>query len=697
MAAPNFSTPLAAIDAVVLDTETTGLDATTARIIQIGAVKIEAGALQMDARFDALVKPGIAIPAVSSKIHGIHDADVAGAPDIGSVFPDLQAFIGQSVLIGHTIGYDLIILRREANRLGIEWQLPTVLDVRALAEVAHPGLAQFDLDRIAEATDVKVTGRHTADGDAMTTARIFVALVPLLRERGIRTVAEALAACRELSSRHAAAGQGNFELPSAVAQPAGLVRIDSYPYRHRVCDVMSSPPVWCPPHASIRDALTLLMERRISSVLIRTDRGPGIITERDILRAMNRDIDNAPRKNAASIASVPLHSLDRHAFVYRAIGRIGRLGVRHLAVTGGEGEIVGMVTTRDLLRQRATTALLLGDAIDAANSVGELGQAWSGLAPMARGLLAEDVDPRQVATVVSHEIQSLTQRAAQLAEERLAKAGLGPAPCRYAVLVLGSVGRGESLLAADQDNAIVFEDGEPGGTIDLWFEALGGHIADILDEVGVVYCKGGVMARNAAWRHSVAGWKTVVDGWVRRQRPEDLLNVDIFFDGAVAHGDAALGEEVLSYAFTVARGARDFLVQLELLASRWHSPVGWLGGLKAGPYGRLDLKLNGLMPIFTGARVLAIRHGIRARSTPGRLQELVDLGIGTPAEIDAVIEAHRTVLGVMLDQQLVDIESGIAPSPRVDLKRLSKHSTSDLKQALGKVGTVVDLVSQGRI
>ena len=85
--------------------------------------------------------------------------------------------------------------------------------------------------------------------------------------------------------------------------------------------------------------------------------------------------------------------------------------------------------------------------------------------------------------------------------------GHGEPPCRYAVAVLGSAGRGESLLAMDQDNALVFDDGEPAGAEDRWFETFGGHVADILHEAGVPYCKGGVMAKNAQWRGSVATWR----------------------------------------------------------------------------------------------------------------------------------------------------------------------------------------------
>src|SRR5690606_18351157 len=125
---------------------------------------------------------------------------------------------------------------------------------------------------------------------------------------------------------------------------------------------------------------------------------------------------------------------------------------------------------------------------------------------------AEDVDARGVAAVVSEELCAMTRRAAELAEARMAAQGRGGPPVPYTVLVLGSGGRGESLLVPDQDNAIVFAQGAEGGEADKWFEELGAHIAATLDAAGIPFCKGGVMAKNAAWRHSAAGWRAVVEG-----------------------------------------------------------------------------------------------------------------------------------------------------------------------------------------
>ncbi len=118
--------------------------------------------------------------------------------------------------------------------------------------------------------------------------------------------------------------------------------------------------------------------------------------------------------------------------------------------------------------------------------------------------------------------------------------GRGGAPCRFAVLVLGSAGRGESLLALDQDNAIVFERGEQGGPEDQWFEAMADRMNRLLHTAGVPLCKGGVMAKNAVWRGSLDAWRARVSGWLERSRPTDLLSVDTFFDLRGAHGDLPL-------------------------------------------------------------------------------------------------------------------------------------------------------------
>lgn len=696
----SYSTPLISLDAVALDTETTGLDARVARLVQIGGVRIRQGALNPDERFESLVNPGVAIPKVATGVHGISDGMVAAAPKFADITAGIEDFIGSSIVVGHTIYYDLAVIDREyslARKKGRPaWR---GLDIRILARLASPSLADYSLERLCDWLGIEIKGRHTAMGDAEAAGRVFLALVPLLRDRNIRTLAEAQAASRKLAEDESRTGTGFLpERPRAQDLTNAVARIDSFPYRHRVRDVMSAPALFAEPGTTLREALQLLIERRVSSVFVRSQSGEtGIVTERDLLRALHEGGEQALAAGIDAIMKSPLQTVAADDFLYRAIGRIERLGFRHLGVSDNEGNIVGAVTTRNLLRHRATTAIMLGDEIESADREAALGTAFAKLPLMARKLMEEGVDPRTVSAVVSSEICSMTRRAAQLAEDRMASAGAGPPPVAYAVMVLGSAGRGESQLAADQDNAIVYAEGKEGGPEDTYFEKLAREMNTILDAAGVPFCKGGVMGRNREWRKSAADWRATVEGWVRRQRPQDLLNVDIFFDALPVHGEAALAESIWAHAYECGHAARDFQNILIETARNRSSALSMFGNFKLNERGRIDLKKHGLMPIFTAARVLSIRHDVRARSTRERLEGVAARGIGSPGLVQSINDAHRFILGTVIAQQLVDTEAGVPASAHVAPQRLDKAGTAALKEALQAVEGAVDLASEGRL
>jgi len=695
----SFSTPLLALDAVVLDTETTGLDARKARLVQIGGVRLTGGTLDTAQRFESLINPGRAIPKPAVAVHGITDAMVADAPEFAAIAERLEAFIGHSIVIGHAIAYDLAVLQREYQLAGRACPKFRALDVRLLARVAAPSLADHGLDRLCEWLGIDMQGRHTALGDATATAKVFLALVPLLRSGNVRTLAEAEATIRSFGEREAMSSGGALPaFPEKAQETRVLARIDSFPYRHLVRDVMSTPPVFAPPDTTVQEAVRLMIDKRVSSVFVRAAWGEvGIVTERDILRAVDAGGGASLSTRVDALMRAPLQTVSEDAFVYRAIGRMDRMGFRHLGVDNGKGEIVGAVTTRNLLRHRATTAIMLGDEIDSASTPAAMAAAWAKLPAMARNLMQEGVDPRTISAVLSAEICSMTRRAAELAEERLCDDGQGSPPVPYTVLVLGSAGRGESQLAADQDNAIVYAQGGEGGPEDAYFEKLGTHMSDILDAAGVPYCKGGVMAKNRPWRKSRADWHSTIDDWVRRQRPEDLLNVDIFFDAVQVHGEVSLAEEIWSHAYDRGHAARDFQNLLIEVARNRDSAFTLFGSFKVDAKNRLDLKRVGLMPIFTAARVLSIRHDVRARSTVDRFNGAAAKGVGSPEVMQAVVDAQRDLLGAIMAQQLIDSEAGVPLSTRVDPGRLDKATRAQLRQTLKAVDEAVGLVSEGRL
>ena len=106
---------------------------------------------------------------------------------------DLDALMRGTVLVGHNVAFDIAQLRWAAKRSGIEWEPPQSLDTLLLLATLEPAAPGYDLDTVAERFGVNIRGRHTALGDSLVTAEIFERLIPLLAERNVATLGEAVA------------------------------------------------------------------------------------------------------------------------------------------------------------------------------------------------------------------------------------------------------------------------------------------------------------------------------------------------------------------------------------------------------------------------------------------------------------------------------------------------------------------------
>lgn len=160
---------------VALDLETTGLYAEQDAILEIAAIKFQ-GATILE-KMETLISPGRSIPFRVQRLTGITPKHVADAPSFESISRQLQQFLGDYPIVGHSIPFDVGFLRRR----GLVRNNP-LIDTFELATVMLPSLPGYNLGQVAEALEVPVSpGRHRAMVDTILAMQVFLALHQRLR------------------------------------------------------------------------------------------------------------------------------------------------------------------------------------------------------------------------------------------------------------------------------------------------------------------------------------------------------------------------------------------------------------------------------------------------------------------------------------------------------------------------------------
>lgn len=189
---------LDALTFVVFDTETTGLLPEQGdEIVQIAAVRIVNGKRVKSEVFNLLVNPGRPIPASATAIHGVSDAMVADAVSVQEAVRQFHRFAEGAVLVAHNAPFDMEFLYRREKEVGMRFLHP-ILDTVLVSATAFGRAETHTLDALASRLGVHIEedDRHTALGDAIATADVFIKLKDMLAGQGLVKFGDVLASVR---------------------------------------------------------------------------------------------------------------------------------------------------------------------------------------------------------------------------------------------------------------------------------------------------------------------------------------------------------------------------------------------------------------------------------------------------------------------------------------------------------------------
>lgn len=475
-----------------------------------------------------------------------------------------------------------------------------------------------------------------------------------------------------------------FESPTAI-------------FTQKVSAHMRPSPAVLGPEKSVRDAVACMADTKATAILVTlpTGRVQGILTEQDVVQRIA--FRAPPDTMVRDVMTRPVRVVSTDDYLYHAIARMRRHGLRHMPVIDTVGGVAGMVHLDDALAVAGRHRLDQTDRLTQEASLDGMREVKAVQVDLADELFVENRPVPEIQSVLTHINNDLYRRIVERNLAAMAEAGRGEPPVDFCVVVMGSGGRGESYLYPDQDNGFILDDYPDSRhtVIDAFFVELAERMTVDLDTVGIPLCKGHVMATNPVWRKSATQWRDQISLWCRRQSIVALRFSDIFFDFRPVYGEVDLAASLRDKITGIVKANPSFLRAMYEDGKEHGVALGWFGRFVTEKedmdhLGAINLKHTGTLPLVEALRLLALREGVSATATLNRLTALRDRGILDVDEADYLIGAYHHITHLLLRQQLADFRSGKQLSNYVHPNALSQRERDILVDSFKAIDRLRD-------
>jgi CBS domain-containing protein len=445
--------------------------------------------------------------------------------------------------------------------------------------------------------------------------------------------------------------------------------------------------VFCDQNLPIQAAAAVMSEHNSSSIFIQESGADfvGVVTDNDLRKkvtATGFDI----LKPVAEIMSSPLYTISSKALIFEALMEMMQRNIKHLAVKDPQQNVVGVITNRDMLKAQGQSPVFIVREISRAKFINQIVQIRHQIPRLIQSLINTGAKAQNITRFLTTVSDAILNKIIGFTFEEL-----GPAPARFAFMVMGSEGRKEQTLKTDQDNAILFEDVDAQSRKEVmkYFQKFGEKVCDWLDQAGYALCKGGVMAKNPKWCQPLETWKNYFTGWIHKAEPEALLQASIFFDFRGAYGESDLVDELRRHLFDALIGWPGFFRHLAENALFFTPPIGFFRNFLVESKGEHRDTFNikaAMQPVVDYARIYALHHKIEETNTFERLYQLRNLGKINVMELNELETAYSYLMQQRFVTQVKTAmdESG-EPDNYVNPKQLSRIEQTTLKEIFKRI------------
>jgi CBS domain-containing protein len=525
-----------------------------------------------------------------------------------------------------------------------------------------------------------LSGRSTqfearAAEDTLTYRLAADVVVPLLaRPAGLRFVADSLLT----RPRPKGAAVGGVEEPAMAQLPD--------PLQQPVALLVHEQPVICKVTDTVREAARRMTKAQASAALVRREDGRlGIVTDRDLrdrVVAAGTDVDTP----LAEVMSFPAHTISPQRLGAEVMLEMLDRDIRHMPVVWPQGDVLGILTDRDLLATETRAPFSLRRAIDNATDTRQLRRAVAQLRPAVIALYNAEVPPVQVGSIIGVVCDALVRRLLELSIEEL-----GTPPCPFTWLALGSMGRREAVPSSDVDSALIWDGDEEDDRASRYMQALGSRVVEELSAYGFPADRHGATAGGALFDQASDGLRRMIRNCIANPEQEKALTfLSLLLDarGVYTFGPARDPLDVLHGSLEHRRP----LLRMMLALSLAQKPPSGLrrrrGPIRLGKESRLDIKKSGMMPVVDVARYAGLAAGVHLISTRERLNAAAVATKLEGGDARALTEAFGLFWRLRLGHQVEQMRNGIDPDEMVDVEVLDPLTRRYLREAFDAVREV---------
>lgn len=420
-------------------------------------------------------------------------------------------------------------------------------------------------------------------------------------------------------------------------------------YSRRLNAFESRDVVFCAPYTSLRDAAKIMKQNNVPCLFVE-DKGhyKGFVTHRSIIEkglAENFSLDGF----VEAIMETPVVEMSGETLAYEAILKMFREKINYILVRTGNH--IGVMDKHRLLSEHAQSPLLFIQSVKSAWSVNELKEKWEKVPEVVSQLLERGVN----AAVVNQIVTTISDAILHRVIEGVLKVVPEP-PAKFAFFVLGSEGRKEQTLLTDQDNAIIYEDkaNVHREEVRAYFLHFATLVSERLDRIGFSFCKGGYMAQNPEWTHSLSHWKRNYNDWINQGGKQSVINVTTFFDCRFIYGEPELLTNLFDHIKGLLKKATSkFYLSMANNALLYEPPITFFNTIRTFEDKErkvVDVK-KAMTPIVDLARMMALRNGIEDTNTGERLVALRQKGALNHHSFKEINQAYYYLMGLRLKAQ----------------------------------------------